>query len=371
MNQQKLLDLFLQLVKIDGLSLHERPVADFIKQKLAGLNLTVVEDHAAARVKGNCGNLIIHISADGDQRDPLLLLAHLDTVKSTQNIKPQFTNGILRSDGTTILGADNRAGVAVILCLIEEMVQQKYKHRNLEIIFTVAEELGMLGALALDFSQLRAKDGFVFDCTAVPGGYVTATPTAIDFKINFKGRAAHSAVSPQKGINALSMAVQVLNKFPVGRVNEHTVANIGTIHGGSADNVVPDQVSVTGEFRSFRKEEIQKIEKTLEKNCQAAGQKWGGQCAPSFMPSFYGFRFEPQMPLVKHLNEVFKKTGVIANPMVYYGGSDANVFNANGIKVINLGIGANNPHSNEEQIALADMLKGYEIIKHLIEAEKI
>jgi tripeptide aminopeptidase len=371
MNQQKLQDLFQQLAKIDGVSLHERAVADFIKHKLNLLNLEITEDDAATRLKGNCGNLIVRIHGDQNQREPLLLLAHLDTVKSTKQLKPQLTDGVLYSDGTTILGADNRAGLTLIMGLLEEISQQKYKHRNLEIIFTVAEELGMLGALALDFSQLQAKEGFVFDCTAEPGGYVTATPTAIDFKINFTGRAAHSAVAPEKGINALSMALQVCTKFPVGRVNEHTVANIGTIHGGSADNVVPEQVSVTGEFRSFREQEINSIEKTLKADCQDAETKWGGQCELSFATSFCGFHFKPEIPIIKHLNNVYKKTGVTVNPMIYYGGSDANVFNANGIKVINLGIGANNPHSNQEHIALTDMLKGYEIMMHLIEAEKL
>ncbi len=371
MNQQKLIDLFLQLVRIDGVSLHERAVADFIKQELADLRIPFREDDAAAKVKGNSGNLIARMVSDGDRRPPLLLLAHMDTVKSTANLQPRFEDGVMRSDGNTILGVDNRAGVALILYILTEITQRKLKHRNLEIIFTVGEELGMLGALALDFAQLQAQEGFVFDCTAHPGGYVTSTPTAIDFRVHCKGRPAHSAVAPEKGINALSMAMQVINSFPVGRVNEHTVANIGTIHGGSADNVVPDEVTITGEFRSFQETEIRRIRAALEASCLAVSKKWGGQCEPVFKNSFYGFHFEPTMPSVKRLHDVFHKSGVRPQPMVYYGGSDANVFNANGIKVINIGIGAQNPHANDEHIAIADLTKGTEILLHLIEAENL
>jgi tripeptide aminopeptidase len=369
MDQQKLLDLFLTLVKIDSVSRHERAVADFLTKKFNQWNIDVLEDQAAGEVNGSAGNLIIRIPGVHDSRPPILLLAHMDTVKSTALVQPKLENGVFHSDGTTILGADNRAGVAIILRAIEEIIERKLKHRNLEIVFTIAEELGMLGALALDFSALSSREGYVFDCTSVPGGYVTTTPTAIDFQVHCQGRPAHSAVAPEKGVNALSMALQVMNKFPVGRVNEQTVANIGTIHGGSADNVVPDRVDITGEFRSFSAEEIKRIQTSLESECLAVGKKWGGQCEPSFKPSFEGFRFEPSMPQVSHLLDAFDKVGVKPNPMVYYGGSDANVFNARGISTINIGIGANNPHSNEEQIALADMAKGVEILMHLIEAE--
>ncbi len=371
MDQQKLSDLFLQLVKIDGVSLKERHMADFIKHKLHALKINVREDDAAAKLNGNSGNLIARIPSKDMDLPPLMLLAHMDTVRSTAEVKPVLENGIIRSDGNTILGADNRAGVALILYVIEEIVGKKRKHRTLEIVFTVAEELGMLGALELDFSALSAKEGLVFDCSAIPGGYVAETPTAIDFKVKCQGKAAHSAVAPEKGINALSMALQVMNQFPVGRIHEKTVANIGTIHGGSADNVVPDQVMFTGEFRSFSASEIERMRKGLESNCQAAGHKIGGQCDVSFITSFHGFRFDPQMPLVSRLHKMMQQLDLKPNPMIYYGGSDANVLNVRGIQVINMGIGASNPHSNEERIALTDIAKGADIVMRMINTEPV
>lgn len=369
MDEQKLVTLFLELVKIDAVSLHERPVADFIKERLTSRGLEVEEDDAARKLNGSAGNLIVRLPGEGDRQAPLLLLAHMDTVHPTAGVKPILADGVLRSDGSTILGVDNRAGVTLILALIEELIERRSRHRSLEIVFTVGEELGMLGAMALDFSRLEAQEGFVFDCTAAPGGYVASTPTAYDFKIRITGKPAHSAVAPEKGINALSMAAQVISGFPVGRVSDHSVANFGTIHGGTADNVVPDQVTLTGEFRSFQEAEIAAMRGQLIALCTEAEAHWGGRCEPAFMLSFQGFQFSPEVPLVQKLHGAFARAGITPVPLVYYGGSDANVFNQHGVKIINTGIGANAPHSTDEHIRPADMLKGYEILSHLIEAE--
>ncbi|MCU0645153.1 MAG: M20/M25/M40 family metallo-hydrolase [bacterium] len=369
-DDQKLLDLFLQLIKIDSVSLHERAMADFLIEKFKGWNIEVAEDDAASKIKGNAGNVIIKLNSNSNHSSPLVLLAHTDTVRSTANVKPIINNGIIRSDGSTILGADNRSGVALILYVIAEILEKKLRHRSLEIVFTVAEELGMYGALALDFDRLSAREGYIFDCSAKPGSYVGEAPTAYDFTINCKGRSAHSAVSPEKGINAVSMALEIMNQFPVGRINKNTVANIGTIHGGSADNVVPDQVNFTGEFRSFSPSEIERIKTNIETSCRSAGKKYGGTCEASFKVGFEGYKFDSQMPVIKHLHQAMQQMNLVPNPMVYPGGSDVNVLNANGIKAVNVGIGASNPHSNEEQIALADMVKGAELLMRLIEAEE-
>ena len=369
-DEQKLLELFLQLVRIDSISLHERAMANFLLNKFRGWNFDVTEDDAAAKIGGNSGNLIIRLNSDSNHSTPLMLLAHLDTVRSTAQVKPVIKDGIIRSDGSTILGADNRGGVALILYVITEIIEKKLKHRNLEIVFTVAEELGMRGALELDFSRLTAQQGYVFDCSARPGSYVGETPTAYNFKVSCNGRAAHSAVSPEKGINAVSMSLEIMSQFPVGRISEQTVANIGTIHGGSADNVVPDQVEFTGEFRSFSRAEIEKIKSNLETSCRSATQKYCGQCDVSFKKGFEGYKFNSQIPVISRLHQEMSRLNLEPNPLVYYGGSDANVLNANDIKTVNIGIGASNPHSNEEQIALSDLVKSAELLLRLVEAKQ-
>ncbi len=369
-DDRKLLDFFLQLIRIDSTSLHERAMADFLIGQFKRYNIDVIEDQAGKKIGGNAGNLIVRLDADSKRSAPLALLAHLDTVRSTAGVRPVIENGVIRSDGSTILGADNRSGVALILYVISEIIEKKLKHRSLEIVFTVAEELGMLGALALDFGQLSAKEGYVFDCSARPGSYVAESPTAFDFRVDCRGRASHSAVAPEKGINAISMALEIMNQFPVGRVNSQTVANIGTIHGGSADNVVPDQVRFTGEFRSFGPSEIERMKTSLTTSCRSVSQKYGGHCEVVFSLSFEGYKFEPHMPVIQRLHRAMQELQLVPNPMVYSGGSDVNVLNANGIQAVNVGIGASNPHSNEERIGLADMVKGAELLLRLIEAEE-
>ncbi|MCI0515597.1 M20/M25/M40 family metallo-hydrolase [candidate division KSB1 bacterium] len=369
--ESKLLELFLETVRVDSVSLQERAVADFVRHKLQGWNIPVQEDDAATKLGGTAGNLLINLNSPGVHGTPLVLFAHLDTVRPTAEVKPVIENGIIRSNGTTILGADNRSAVALILYLISELVEHQWKHRNLEIVFTVAEELGMFGAMAFDYRRLTAKEGYLFDCSAKPGSYVAESPTAYVFQVDCKGRPAHSAVAPEKGINAISMAMEIIQQFPVGRLNRQTVANIGTIRGGTADNVVPDHVNFTGEFRSFNPQEIQRIQRELEAVCQVVGAKFNGRVEASFKPDFQGYKFEPALPVIQHLQQAMAALHLTPNPMVYSGGSDANVVNGNGIQAVNVGIGASNPHSNEEQIALADMVKGAELLFKLVEVEEV
>jgi len=368
-NQTKLVNLFLELIKIDGVSLNERAIADHIIKKLHAWKLPVEEDDTAAKINGNCGNLIVRVPGIDDEH-PLLIMAHLDTVTSTAQLKPIIKDGTISSSGDTILGADDRSGVAVILYVLESILSDKQKHRSLEIVFSVAEELGMFGATHLNMEKLRASEGYVLDCSREVGCYVASTVTAIDFKVDFYGRAAHSGVAPEKGINAISMAAEILNNFPVGRLDQQTVANIGTIQGGVATNVVPDKVTITGEFRSFDDEKIKNIQQKLEQNFLAVTQKYNGRIEPSFTIGFKGFKLGSEQPVVKVLETKLSQMGIQVQPLDYYGGSDANVINARGITVANLGMSVKNPHAHSEQIAINDLVSAAELVMRLIEAEE-
>lgn len=368
-NQNKLIDLFLSLVQIDAVSLNERPVADFIIQKLSQLGIDVKEDEAGGKINGNCGNLIVRLSNGKDDDNSILCMAHLDTVKSTENLKPVVNNGIIQSDGNTILGADDRAGVAVILYILEEITSNKRSHRNVEVVFSVAEEIGMRGTMSLDFSTLRSKEGYILDCSRKPGCFVAQTPTAVDLKVEFHGRGAHSAVNPEAGINAISMAMEALSQFPVGRVDEHTVANIGMIHGGQAINIVPDHVVCEGECRSFDKAKIDAVKKDFEFTCKSVAEKYGGTINPSFKTGFVGFNLERDLPVIRRLESGLRSIGLEPDPLVYYGGSDANVLNRNGITAVNIGIGVNNPHSHQESIGIKDLIKTAQLMMQVLEVQ--
>jgi tripeptide aminopeptidase len=367
MAHTRLRDYFLQLASIDAVSLHERPVADFLQQHLSAWSLDSHEDDAANRIHGNCGNLVVKVPARELVDDPpLMLLAHMDTVSSTAGLKVIQEEGVFRSDGRTILGADNRAGVSLILYLLDLLHENHVPHRALEVVFSVAEELGMYGTSSLDYTRFSAREAYIFDCSAKPGGYVSETPTACDFAVTFHGKAAHSAVCPEKGLNAISMAAGMISNFPVGRISAQSVANIGTIQGGTAVNVVPGQVQVTGEYRSFSGAELAELQQKLLSVSQEAAAQYGGRYEHTLTLGFQGFKLSPDSPVIRRLHDAMAELELTPHPMVYAGGSDANVLHQHGIQAVNLGIGASNAHSPEERIAFADMAMGAELLLRLV-----
>ncbi len=366
-DENRVVDLFFTMVQIDAVSRRERCMTDFLRAQFKSFgNAVAEEDGAASRSSGNSGNLVLRIPGEGS---PLLLSAHMDTVASTADLVPRLEDGVLRSDGTTILGADNRAGIVAILYVLETLHNRPQPHRPLEVVFTVAEEMGMLGALALDMGPFKAQEGYIFDCSREPGAYVQTSPTALDFNLHFRGRAAHSGVSPEKGINALSMALDTLSGIPVGRIDEKTVANIGRIEGGQAINVVPDHVYATGEIRSFNRNTLDKIVHSIRQGAQTVEKQYQGTIEVTVDVGFEGFYLNDTCPVVQRLSQVYKKLDLTAIPLTYSGGSDANVFNSKGIETVNLGIGARNPHSNQEEIALRDLITGIKMIDLLIDSE--
>jgi len=360
----------LELACIDGVSLKERAVADFIKKRLQAVKIDVEEDDTAQKTGGNCGNLIIRMCPHNHDVGSLVLMAHLDTVTSTKGLKPIQQNGLITSDGTTILGGDDRAGVALILYILEEIKTRSLRHRNFEVVFSVAEEIGLLGALNLDVSRLLSGEGYILDCSRKPGSYVTRTPTALYFRAEFIGRSAHAGVSPEKGINALSMVIEFLNNVPVGKIDDQTVANVGTIQGGTGTNVVPDKITICGEIRSLSQSRIASFQRAAEADALAIATKYGGQSTLTFSTGFEGFSLDTSVPTVKHLEDKIHLLGLTPHPLTYYGGSDANVLNQRGITAVTIGIGCNNPHSQDENIAIQDLVHSADLLMQLLSIEE-
>lgn len=367
MAHARLRNYFLELAGIDAVSLHERAVADYLRQHISAWSVDMREDDAATRIQGNCGNVLVKVPAkELVDEPPLMLLAHMDTVSSTAGLKIIEEDGVFQSDGRTILGADNRAGVALILYLLDLLHENGMPHRALEVVFSVAEEVGMYGTAALDYNQFSAREAYIFDCSARPGAYVSETPTAYDFCVTFKGKAAHSAVCPEKGLNAISMAADMIRSFPVGRISAQSVANIGTIQGGTAVNVVPEEVKVTGEFRSFMGAELEELRQKIFTLSEEAAARHGGHCEHTLTLGFQGFKLSPDAEVIQRLHQAMAGLQLTPKPMIYQGGSDANVLHQHGIQAVNLGIGASNAHSHDEKIAFTDMVMGVELLLRLV-----
>lgn len=362
-NQKILIDKFLELVRINGPSLHESKVVSYILKTFSGKNLDIAVDDAGKKIHGDTGNLLLRVPGKGD---PLLLMAHLDTVEPTINLNPVHESGTIRSDGSTILGADDRSGVAVLLAVVDMLLESEKNHRPLEIVFTVGEELGMLGANEFNFKQLKAKEGYVLDASRPVGTFVSSTPTAVDIDMSFHGRAAHAGVSPENGINALSIAIEVFKVFPTGRIDAQTTANIGLINGGSGVNVVPEKVAATGEIRSFSDKRIEDFCKALVQTAEQISDNTGGKAKILFNSAFQGYQLDQSLQVVQNFRKACEGNKIPFEAVVHYGGSDANVVNENGIKAVNLGVGVVNPHSKSENISVESLINLAKVVAVLV-----
>lgn len=365
---QRLINIFLQLCSINSPSKKEREIAAFIVEKLKKeVGMTLYEDDAGKKIGGNCGNLIGFLPATSPELPPLLLCSHLDTIKPTTGIKVVYKDGVFASDGNTILGADDKAGIAVVLEVLKVIVERQLPHGGIEVVFTVAEETGLEGAKHLDFSQFKSKFAFVLDSGDAPGTYVIKSPTEYDLKINVYGKSAHAGVEPEKGVNAIACAAQALAKLPMGRINQHTTFNIGKIHGGETTNIVPELVELWGEIRSFQPKEIEKLLSKIKNSFLESAQTMGAKVSFEEMVAYRGFNLSEEKTLHQYLQLAGKKASVTVKPVSRGGGSDANIFNAHGIITTNLGLGTKGGHTAQEKIAATDLFAAARLTLALIE----
>lgn len=367
-SQERLVNRFLDLVRIYGPSKNERQVADYVKEVLSSLGLTVEEDNTGEKIGGNCGNLFCKMPAQIANRNckrekpSFVLLAHLDTVEPSLGVEPVLQNGLIFSKGDTILCADNRAGVAVLLELATVLLTENVPHGELELLFTVAEEVGLLGAKNFDFSKSSANYGIVLDGDGPVGTITVKSPSAKTFTAVCIGKSAHAGVCPEKGVSAIQIASLAISKMRLGRIDPETTANIGVISGGIARNVVPEKVEIKGEARSHN---IASLEKQLEEMSRALEESaayFGGKVKIDVVPEFNCFNISPDHYLVQLLQETAKAIGLTSQTISSGGGSDANVCNENGIPTVNVSVGGENAHTKEERIAIEDLTKATEWI---------
>lgn len=364
MHNQRLIDLFLEVARINALSGNEKPLADFIKTFLSKYNYTFKEDDSAKFTESNTGNLICKIGTGGN----FVLLSHMDTARPTENVKPIILTDKITSSGDTVLGVDNRAGVSVLLYILESIAKEKISVKDFTVAFTTCEETTLLGSKNLGING-EIKKGFIFDSGYRPGNFIYSACGAIGLKIKIIGKATHSGISPEKGVNSMAAAAKAISKLPLGRIDEETTMNIGLLKSGSAVNVIPELTELEGEVRSFnlKKAEnyLNQLLKTFKEECEKVGAKFEIDYFWDFMP----YKIQETSSVYKETVSAIKKVGLEPNPTISLGGSDANSLNGRGIDSINLGIGAQNPHSNDEFIFIEDLIKSAEIALELVKKD--
>ena len=246
MNNQRLIDLFLEVARINALSGNEKPLAEYINSFLSKYNFQVKEDDAAKFTNSNTGNLICKIGNGGN----FVLLSHMDTARPTENVRPIILEDRITSSGDTVLGVDNRAGVAVLLYTLEKIAKENMPVKDFTVAFTTCEETTLFGSKNLGING-EIKNGFIFDSGYRPGNFIYSACGAIGLKIKIIGKASHSGISPEKGINSMQTAAKAISQLPLGRIDKETTMNIGLLKSGSAVNVIPELTELEGEVRSF------------------------------------------------------------------------------------------------------------------------
>lgn len=364
-----LIDLFKQLVLIQGTSLKEHNVAAFIREQLSGLPFDIIEDRAGEKLGGTSGNLIV-VPLHVDKLEPVdVFMAHMDTVRDTSVIKVVETDGRLQSDGSSQLGADNRAGVALVLDLLSEWERWKSENRNYIAVFSIAEEIGLKGAGELDLSGFNVRAIWVFDSAKRPGAYIKECVGNYEFTATFKGRAAHSAVNPESGISAIKVAAEAVSKYKIGRLADMTTINIGSIHGGMATNVVAPECMIKGEVRAVDDDEILRLLKETRDLFESVAASYGAGVEFKTVRDFGPYAHSDGSTMVKRIEKALRDAGLQVNPLRYTGGSDANVLNSRGFPAINIGIGAQNPHADDEFILIEDLHASSRVIRNLIQQQ--
>ena len=357
MNRQRLLDTFLELVRIDSVSYNEAAVAAYCKQALEQAGCEVHIDDTAAVTGSNTGNLIALLPARPPAAPParLYFSAHMDTVNPGQGIVPIIEDGIIRPQGQTILGGDDKVGVAAIIELVRSLAESDRPHPEIGVLLSVCEEVSLLGAYAIDDSGFSGQPCLVLDANGSPGIVIIGAPFHIHFTVTFSGVAAHAGIEPERGVSAIDLAARALTGMQLGRLDAHTTANIGTIRGGNANNIVADSCVVTGEFRAMDKQRLGEVQDQLQLAIDQAVEGSGGQADVQWHQQYPGFEVPQDDKLVQLVLEQAHSLGLPAKAIFTGGGSDANVLADKGLHPLVLGTGMTNVHGLSEQLAVKDL----------------
>jgi len=355
-NKERMLAEFKEIVAIPCHTLQEKPVFDYLKSKLEAMGFAVEEDDAGKQLGGNCGNLWAFLPGNKPDATAVLLSSHMDGVEPCGGTTVVQKDGVLYSDGTTILGGDDKSGVEGILEGLRMLLASGEEHGDIQVLFTIAEEGGVNGSRCMDRTRLRADVGYALDGEGAPGEIVVGAPGQYKYKISVHGKKAHGGLEPEKGINAIMIAAKALADVKrYGRIDEETTANIGIIGGGVATNVVPDLVVIEGDARSRNNEKLAAIRDEIVNTIVSSAQKYGAQAEAKVDHKYSSFLVDKDSKVVTLAERSCAICGFASNVTLTGGGSDANFINEAGVPCVILGTGMANVHTVEEFLKEEDL----------------
>jgi tripeptide aminopeptidase len=366
-NEERLLQEFLELVQIDSETKNEGQIAKILKDKFSLLGVDVYEDNAKELTGFGAGNLICTLPGTKEGVDTIYFTSHMDTVVPGNGVKPSIKDGYVVTDGTTILGADDKTGLSVMLEVIRVLKENNIEHGTIQFIITVGEESGLVGAKVLDRSLIKATYGFALDSDEAVGNIIVAAPTQAKVQAVIKGKTAHAGVAPEKGVSAITIAAKAIAKMPLGRIDEETTANIGRFEGGTQTNIVCDHVEILAEARSLIPEKMEAQVAKMKDAFETTAAEMGGSAEVEVTVMYPGFKYDHG----DHVVEVAKKAAVKIGrePKLQHsgGGSDANVIAGHGIPTVNLAVGYEDIHTTSEKMPIAELNKLGEMVLAIIE----
>jgi tripeptide aminopeptidase len=366
-NQERLINDFFELVKIDSETGNEANIAKILKQRFTDLGVDVFEDDTMEQTGHGAGNLICTWKGNKIDVDPIYFTSHMDTVVPGQGIQPAIQDGYIVSDGTTILGADDKAGLAAIFESIRTIKEEGLEHGDIQFVITVGEESGLVGAKALDRSLIHAKYGYAIDSNGDVGDIVVAAPTQAKISAVVKGKTAHAGVAPENGISAITLAAKAISKMPLGRIDNETTANIGRFEGGKQTNIVVDHVEILAEARSLVPEKMEKQVKKMKNAFESAAEEHGGSVDVDVKVMYPGFKQQAGDEVVEVARNAAKAIGRESKLEQSGGGSDANIIAEFGIPTVNLAVGYEEIHTTSERIPVTELVKISELVTAIIQ----
>jgi tripeptide aminopeptidase len=355
------LPVFLELAAIPSPSGEEAAVSAYVRAYVERLGLDVEEDEA--------GNLAAWL-APTEEGTPIFLCAHMDTVPPSGPIEPLVEDGVVRNGAGTILGADNKASVAVLLEAARLLLAEGRPHAGVELVFTTREETGLEGAKELDHTRLRGRLGFVYDYSGSPGDVVVAAPSGCTMDVVFTGRPAHSGINPEDGRSAIFAAAKAIGDLRLGRIDEETTANVGRIEGGSARNVIPARCTLAAEARSRDAGKLADLVQEMLDCFAFAATVAECEVESKVEEKYLGYRLAPDDPALVLAKTALERAGFPPREVEVGGGADANVFNAAGVPCVNMANGMSKVHTAEEEIAVADLEGMVSVTLELVDAAR-
>ncbi|OHD68795.1 MAG: hypothetical protein A2W19_10875 [Spirochaetes bacterium RBG_16_49_21] len=360
-NRKRLIRTFSELVRISSPSWKEALVREYIIRSVKKLPV-ICKKYPC----GSSHNLLL--TMDGERkRKPILFSAHMDTVTPCEKVKPVVTDKKIASDGTTILGSDDKAAIAMFLESLTVIAETGMPHGPIEMLFSCAEEVGLCGIKCFNMPLLKSRHAFVFDSDGHIGKIVLKAPYHSTMKISVIGKAAHAGMEPEKGINAIKVLSEIIMRLPSGRIDHETTLNVGTIAGGRATNIVAEEAYCVLEVRSIDRKKLMLNEALVRETARETAARFSARCTITRSLEYSGFSISQDDPVVRAAVGAMRRIGITHQFEISGGGSDTNIFNKAGIRAVNLSAGMQSVHTGREYILIRDLVDGARLVLSIID----